>query len=137
MFRDIKDNLDNSQVKRILLAYDPRHTPESYIAKFQAQPLRSVYGWVTNGEVLGICGFEVLKEYILLTDLGVDESMRGRGIGSAMIDAMQDLFGLPINAETDDDAVEFYRKIGFDISEAPPKHGTRRWALWRDLSNSL
>jgi hypothetical protein len=43
-----------------------------------------------------------------------------------MITALSETYHLPIEAETDDDAVEFYRKNGFTTT-ATQKYNVRRW----------
>ena len=59
-------------------------------------------------------GDEVALEYI-----AVQESQHGRGVGRALVEALA-LLGRRILAETDEDAVGFYRALGFRASPAPP-----------------
>ncbi len=48
--------------------------------------------------------------------IAVDKSARNRGIGYYMINKLVDNYGLSsVYAETDSDAVGFYRKNGFGI----------------------
>ena len=63
-----------------------------------------------------------------LINIAVAENARGYGIGRAMISALQDQFQLPITAETDDDAVDFYRKVGFGVTSVSAKSGVSRYA---------
>jgi len=43
-----------------------------------------------------------------------------------MVTALEEMYGLPIEAETDDEAVAFYRKRGFETTEFDhPKRGRR------------
>jgi len=50
--------------------------------------------------------------------IAVDISARGKGIGSYMINRIVNDYGLTsVYAETDNDAVAFYRKNGFSITE--------------------
>jgi ribosomal protein S18 acetylase RimI-like enzyme len=73
-----------------------------------------------NDEIFGVCGFRVYHtDRVEIMNIAVAENARKRGIGSAMVNALRDEFLLPIHAETDDDAVGFYRNVGFD--------GARRW----------
>lgn len=52
--------------------------------------------------------------------IAVDLSARGKGIGSYMINQVIKDYGLlSVYAETDTDAVGFYRKNGFSITEFP------------------
>lgn len=60
--------------------------------------------------------FERYKSEVL--GIAVDSSARNQGIGSYMVTALKNTFNLDlIYAETDDDAVVFYKKNGFNITE--------------------
>jgi GNAT superfamily N-acetyltransferase len=63
--------------------------------------------------------------------LAVDASQRGRGLGAALIRSVRAQHpSLPLIAETDDDAVGFYSRLGFSIEEAasdPRWPGRRRY----------
>lgn len=66
--------------------------------------------------IVVISFFERCKSEIL--GIAVDSSARNQGIGSYMVTTLKDTFNLDlIYAETDDDAVVFYKKIGFNITE--------------------
>lgn len=56
--------------------------------------------------------------------IAVDLSDRGKGIGSYMINQVIKDYGLLyVYAETDNDAVGFYQKNGFSITEFPETYG--------------
>ena len=136
MLQNIKCQLDTPKVRYLFGILGEEYTEEIIdmkLTQYRDDMAHFIYGWLKNDEIIGICGFELCGNYIYLKDLVIDENMRGCGIGSTIIAALQEEFNLPIKAETDDDAVEFYRKISFDISDAPPKHGTRRYALYRGV----
>ncbi|MDR3264006.1 MAG: GNAT family N-acetyltransferase [Clostridiales bacterium] len=48
------------------------------------------------------------------------------GIGRMMIKELKAKYDKPLEAETDDDAVGFYRKCGFETAEIA-RNGIRRW----------
>ena len=59
-----------------------------------------------------------------IVGIAVDLSARGNGIGSYMINQVVNDYSLTsVYAETDNDAVEFYRKNGFDIVEFSEDYG--------------
>ena len=61
---------------------------------------------------------------IEIVGIAVDLSARGKGIGSYMINQVIKDYGLrSVYAEKDDDAVGFYRKDGFSITEFPKTYG--------------
>lgn len=128
-FRDIKNHLDNSEVHKILsdcLFDSSQDGIAKAIEKYREHIAWKMYGWVENGEILGVCGFEVYADNLEILHISVAEHTRGHGIGSSMITALQRLYDLPIKAETDDDAAAFYRKKGFKTT-AIQKHNVRRW----------
>jgi hypothetical protein len=89
----------------------------------------SLYGWIENGEIVGSCGFKVFHtNRVEIMSIAVVENVRKRGIGSAMVNALRDEFLLPIHAETDDDAVGFYNKVGFETISFIHEKGYKRWA---------
>ena len=53
-----------------------------------------------------------------ITGISVEEGSRNCGLGSFLIQKVQEIFpAAKLNAETDRDAVLFYKKNGFQITE--------------------
>lgn len=94
--------------------------------EFRRHASWQLFGWIDNGAIIGVCGFEVHKDYVEILNIAVDESVRLHGIGSKMITALWQQYEMAIEAETDDDAVDFYRKRGF-ATAATQKYNVRRW----------
>ena len=132
MFRNIKDELNNPTVLQLLVASAYDDSMENAYKKaeeFRNRHNLSIYGWIEDEEIVGVCGFKIYHtDHVEILNIAVSETARGRGIGSAMISALQNEFLLPITAETDDDAVDFYRKVGFGVTSAPAKSGVPRYA---------
>ena len=85
------------------------------------------------GEVAAACTLEVDGSSARLTALAVDARVRGRGIGRALIDATIAHLDLDrLDAETDGDAVGFYRSCGFEITSLGEKYpGVERFRVTR------
>jgi ribosomal protein S18 acetylase RimI-like enzyme len=81
----------------------------------------------------GVCSYEVHIDYVEILNIAVSEKERNHGIGRNMIDAVAKTHIMAIEAETDDDAVGFYRKCGFEAS-AIQKYNTRRWVCTLRMS---
>ena len=81
--------------------------------KYQASNTLNFYGWVEDSNIVGICGYEVHGDKVEIHRISVAEDKQKQGIGGAMVTALQGMYGLPIEAETVDEAVCFYRKRGF------------------------
>ncbi len=70
-------------------------------------------------EIVGIIGVRrVDNAFIQIMHIAVDEKHRKEGIGKAMVSYVRDAQRVDeIIAETDSDAVGFYKKLGFSIEE--------------------
>lgn len=63
-----------------------------------------------------------------LLDFAVTPAAQRHGLGRRMLAFLFDVCGIEtIAAETDNDAVGFYRRCGFSIAPAAPRGGTARW----------
>lgn len=78
-----------------------------------------IFACLNQGEIEGVivvCFVEQSK--IEIMGIAVDLSARGKGIGSYMINQIVNDYSLiSVYAETDNDAVGFYQKNGFSITE--------------------
>lgn len=70
--------------------------------------------------VLGLC----LAEPAEITHIAVNPDIRGRGYGRDMVRMVQTLHQAVTQwvAETDEDAVGFYRRLGFSTERLPPRY---------------
>ncbi|MGV8882756.1 MAG: GNAT family N-acetyltransferase [Rhodoglobus sp.] len=85
---------------------------------------------VPNLTILGVVDFDRVVAFVALSlnsdpltieYIAVDESVRGRGYGTALVEAVRNhAKDRIVYAQTDDDAVGFYRRIGFAISAGEP-----------------
>ena len=133
MFTDIKKKMDTPVVHRIISYASFDGSPEGVskiVQKYQTNPVFNFYSWIENREIIGICGFEVHDTKIEIHLISVAEHARSRGVGSAMITALLKNYHMSIEAETDDDAVTFYRKRGFKTTAfMHEKRGKRHTCL--------
>ena len=141
MFQDIKPRIAEPDIGKIIsyAAFDG--SPES-IAKisdeYRTSGALNFHGWVESGKIAGICGFEVHDGKVEIHLISVAEDKRRQGIGGAMISALQAMYGLPIEAETDDEAVGFYRKRGFETTEIMhPRRGKRHICVLRASTEKI
>ncbi|MDR0272354.1 MAG: GNAT family N-acetyltransferase, partial [Clostridiales bacterium] len=129
LFCDIKSEMDTPIVHRIIsyAAFDgsPEGTRRTVLGYKNNERLH-FYGRIENDEILGICGFEEHFDKIEIHLISVDENARGKGVGGAMVSALKK-YRKPIEAETDDDAVDFYRKCGFDVTVFTHPVRGKRW----------
>ncbi len=117
MFCDIKTELDNPIVHKLMNESAGDKSAEAIrrkVAEFRRNDNWYLYGWFENDEMLGICGLVIYSDYVEIYNIAVDPNNRKHGVGKAMINAVQEKYKMTIKAETDDGAVEFYRKCGFE-----------------------
>ncbi len=78
-----------------------------------------VFACFSQGEIEGVIVISfVEQDKIEIVGIAVDLSARDKGIGSYMINQVIKDYGLlSVYTETDNDAVGFYRKNGFSITE--------------------
>jgi ribosomal protein S18 acetylase RimI-like enzyme len=97
-------------------------TPEKFEKKvdsFLSDNTIKIFACTVNDKIKGviIVTFYMMGELEIL-GITVDETERNKGIGSFMINEIIDKYHLKtVYAETDKDAVGFYRKNGFSITE--------------------
>ncbi len=97
------------------------------IESYQSSDI-SIYACVENGTYLGLIVYRLCEQTATILDIAVHKYMRGRGIGSFLIDGM--LYksnATHVIAETDDDAIGFYLKFGFLIVEAKTVFHRKRY----------
>lgn len=124
---DIKSNLRDERVLAVisLSMYMPtKEKLNSQVSKYEADTNIFAFACDDDGS---ICGVIILRDIINnefeITNIATDLAYRKQGIASKLIDfATKTLKCKVIKAETDDDAVEFYRKYGFQISSLGEKY---------------
>ena len=130
MFCDIKNEVNSDTVKRIFSAclFDNSDAAvQKKLDKYMVCSKLHFYGWIDDGNILGVVGFKTHEGHVEILHIAVDEGVRHKGIGRNIICKLQQTYGLPIEAETDDDAIDFYRKCGFKYTTFT-KHGVTRYA---------
>ena len=137
---DLAGRLDSTEVRRVFLSsgYPPdlaEVKADQYIARYKAHPEWDFFGAEINQQLVGAIGLErTAARQAEIRSIAVLEDFRNQGVGAKLIHDMQDKFSLEVLcAETDRDAVDFYRRLGFDILSLGEKYpGTERfWCTLR------
>ena len=92
-----------------------------------------------DGALVGVIGIELSAEGVgVIAQIAVAPASRHMGIGQAMINvAMRDLSLSVLRAETDDDAVGFYRSCGFQVRSLGEKYpGVERYLCERQAESN-
>ena len=128
---DVKDELTNEDILELLAPSVFNPTPERLLSrakKYQADDKVKVYAYLENGEYKGIIVFKTENNTAEILDIAVKPEYQGKGIGSMLIDYIFSKFAVSkIIAETDDDAIGFYRKYGFTVVDITVKFDAKRY----------
>lgn len=126
MLIDLKDKLNDQQIVE-LLGYSV--FPDQDKVKEAIEMYRSnrstLKGYFLDDEVIGLIGYEWLpkEEIIKIHHISVAHDYRGLGYGRGIILELIEMEKpKKIVAETDEDAVDFYRNIGFEIISLGEKY---------------
>lgn len=128
---DIKNYLCDKSVYSLLApsVYNP--TQERLLnraKKYQEDENANIYAYKHNGEYKGIIVFKIKEQTAEILDIAVKPEYQGKGIGSRLIDYIFSIFAVSkIIAETDDDAIEFYKKYGFIVADTKVESDTKRY----------
>lgn len=100
------------------------------LGKYRTEDSLELLGTFVDGELAGLLGIRLGTEEVEICHLAVQTRLRGRGIGSAMVEELRKCKkAKTLQAETDKDAVSFYRKCGFVITSLGEKYpGTERFS---------
>ena len=128
---DIKEKLSDSAILHLLDPSVFNPTPERLLIrakKYQADDKTSVFAYSESGEYKGIIVFKIKEQTAEILDIAVKSEYQGKGIGSMLIDYIFSKFAVSkITAETDDDAIGFYKKYGFTVTDTKVNHDTKRY----------
>lgn len=128
---DIKNHLCDKSVYSLLAPSVFNPTPERLLSrtkKYQADDKTKAHAYSENGEYKGIIVFKTEDNTAEILDIAVIPEYQGQGIGSKLIDFIFNSFKVDnITAETDGDAIGFYKKYGFTVIDTKLNHDTKRY----------
>ena len=133
---DIKEIMTEPDILKLLApsVYNP--TEERLLnraKKYQEDENTNIYACKDNGEYKGIVVFEILNNSATILDIAVKPEYQGQGIGSKLIDFIFNSFNVDsIIAETDDDAIGFYKKYGFTVADTKVKFDVKRYSIIKE-----
>lgn len=130
-FSDIKESLCDEKIYSLLAPSVFEPTPKRLVNRAERYinaAETKVYAGASGGEYKGIVVFKITGNSAEILDIAVKEEDRGKGIGTAFLNFIFSRFDITeITAETDDEAVEFYKKYGFRIAGTKMKFNTVRY----------
>lgn len=126
MLIDVKSKLQETAIQE-LLSYSVFPDPdelEKAIKRYESDSNMWLYGYESEGVLVGIIGFRIDDtQEMTIQHLAVEPHSRGAGFGRGIIlEMIEEMHPVKIMAETDEDAVQFYRSIGFVIRSLGEKY---------------
>lgn len=120
----ITSKIITPEVSELLLyATSKAKIVQSY-EKYVKSPDHILYGFEYGKKIIGCIGIKLLvRDKIEIAHIAVSPNVRGNRIGSKMIEFISNEHSPKIlYAETDNDAVDFYRKLRFKITNLGEKY---------------
>jgi len=107
------------------------------LGRYQTDDRLALYVYLEDEQLIGLLGSEVSNGTGIIRHLAVKPHFRQMGYGRRMIEDWADWEGLQmIVAETDDEAVDFYRRCGFQVSSLGEKYpGVERFRCEKHLAD--
>ncbi|NOV01999.1 GNAT family N-acetyltransferase [Paenibacillus planticolens] len=126
MLIDVKSSLQEAPIQE-LLSYSVFPDPdelEKAIKVYENDSNMWLYGYESEGILVGIIGFRIDDEQeMTIQHLAVEPHSRGAGFGRGIIlEIIEEMHPVRVVTETDEDAVQFYRSIGFVIRSLGEKY---------------
>ncbi|WP_414043397.1 GNAT family N-acetyltransferase [Macrococcus sp. EM39E] len=122
MIKEIKsiDELNHEIYEICRLAINKERV-KTYLNQLIASHNEKLFLYKSEKQILGVLGIKVAKNICEITCIAVKEEHQENNIGSNFIEFLKKKF-TTITAETDNDAVYFYRKNGFEIKSLGEKY---------------
>jgi ribosomal protein S18 acetylase RimI-like enzyme len=130
-FANVKASLFDYEILALMKpsVYDP--SPERLkcrTEKYSADKNTFVYACKIDGVYAGIVVLKTENDTAEILDIALKPEYRKHGIGKSLIDFIFTQFPIDtITAETDDEAVEFYKRCGFNVIGFGMKCNNKRY----------
>lgn len=124
---NIKEKLKSEELLEILAESVYMPTAERLNSRAEAYINNSdiiALGASMNNRFLGVIVLDYMgDDELVILDIAVLKSIQKQGIGRTLIEYVKETYQPKcITAETDDDAIDFYRKIGFTVKSLGEKY---------------
>lgn len=119
MLVNVKDLVESQEISQLLeyAVYADEDALAEAVKRYQAEEGLELYALKHEGELIGLIGYEIDNHNALtITHLAIAPEYRNQGYGRGIVlEALYKAKPDRIIAETEEDAVDFYRNIGFVV----------------------
>lgn len=123
MIIEISSEILHPSVRELLSYATSANKVDKAYGEYIQSPNQRLFGFVKEESLAGCIGVEISFNNCEIKHIAVSFDERSNGIGSKMIKFLCENFVVTtITAETDKDAVEFYRKLGFKTTSLGEKY---------------
>lgn len=115
-------------------------TPEKIAQILQSyqRPNQFLIGAFSSQNLIAVIGFELNGMQVTIKHISVVDEFKKQGIGKSLIHRLiKDYKPSTVSLETDEESVDFYRKLGFMCEPVTSKYGIRYRCSANKLSNLL
>ena len=127
----VKEIITEPEILKLLAPSVYNSTEERLLnraKKYGEDENANIYAYKENSKYKGIVIFKTQNNSVTILDIAVKPEYQGCGIGSKLIDFIFNSFDAQnITAETDDDAIGFYKKYGFTVAKTKVEFDTKRY----------
>ncbi|MFT4200906.1 GNAT family N-acetyltransferase [Gordonia sp. (in: high G+C Gram-positive bacteria)] len=114
-------DLDSEAFRRLLFLASDYDDARLHEVIEDELPTMAVIGTRDGQRVTGFAAYLPDEATVVLEYIATAEDLRGSGLGRTLVRAVQERHpGASVLAETDDDAVDFYRALGFVVRDGDP-----------------
>jgi N-acetylglutamate synthase-like GNAT family acetyltransferase len=132
---DLRGRADEPRTRTLLLSAHASGPSLSAALKRYHDGRWTLIGWEDDGRVVACIGVERAESGdVVVRSIAVAQDRREQGLGRSLVDALAAVVNArQLVAETDDDAVGFYRRCGFSIEETGLEAGRVRYRCTRPI----
>jgi ribosomal protein S18 acetylase RimI-like enzyme len=126
MLVDLKARLDEPEVKLLFAAamFADDNEVQTRLDRYKKEEQLQAWGIESEGDLIAVIGYQRVQDNTLeILHIAVSPDERGHGYGRGIIlETIEREKPEVVIAETDEDAVDFYRNIGFMIESLGEKY---------------